>query len=72
MKSDLREIPGIGKSIEQDLLNIGYGSIAYLVGQNSEGIYLKDCCYKEYKEDRCELYVLRLAVYAYIQVIYNR
>jgi len=72
MKSDLREISSIEKSIEQDLLNIGYDSIASLVGQNSEEIYLKDCHYKGYKEDRCELYVLRLAVYAYIQVIYSR
>ncbi len=63
MKSDLREIPGVGKNIEQDLLNIGYGSIASLVGQNPEEIYWKDCRYKGFQEDRCQLYVFRLVVY---------
>ena len=44
--NDLRQIPGIGKNIEQDLINIGYDSVASLVGQNPEDIYLKDCLYK--------------------------
>ena len=37
--NDLRQIPGVGKNIEQDLINIGYDSIASLVGQNPEDIY---------------------------------
>ncbi|MGE4353896.1 MAG: helix-hairpin-helix domain-containing protein [Oscillospiraceae bacterium] len=61
--SDLRQIPGIGKSIEQDLLNIGYDSIASLVGQSPEDMYLKDSLYKGCQEDKCLLYVFRLAVY---------
>ena len=63
MKSDLREIPGVGKSIEQDLLNLGYHSIASLVGQDPEEMYQKDCLLKGFQEDRCLLYVFRLAVY---------
>jgi len=61
--SDLRQIPGVGKKIEQDLINIGYNSIASLVGQNPEDMYLKDCHYKGFQEDKCLLYVFRLAVY---------
>lgn len=61
--SDLRQIPGVGKNIEQDLINIGYDSIASLIGQSPEDIYLKDCLYKGFQEDKCQLYVLRLAVY---------
>ncbi len=61
--SDLRQMPGIGKNIEQDLINIGYGNIASLIGQNPEDIYMKDCLYKGFQEDKCQLYVFRLAVY---------
>ncbi|QNK40738.1 helix-hairpin-helix domain-containing protein [Caproicibacter fermentans] len=61
--NDLRQIPGIGKNIEQDLINIGYDSVASLVGQNPEDIYLKDSLYKGFQEDKCQLYVFRLAVY---------
>jgi hypothetical protein len=49
MKSDLREIPGIGKSIEHDLINIGHDSIESLIGHEPEEIYLKDCRYKGYQ-----------------------
>jgi len=61
--SDLRQIPGIGKSIEQDLLNIGYDCVASLAGQSPEGMYLKSSLYKGCQEDKCLLYVFRLAVY---------
>lgn len=61
--SDLRKIPGVGKSIEQDLLNIGINRISDLVGKNPEDLYVQDCLLKGFKEDRCLLYVFRLAVY---------
>ncbi len=62
-KSDLRNIPGVGPNIEQDLLNLGYSSIASLKGADPEEIYRRDCLLKGRKEDRCQLYVYRLAVY---------
>lgn len=61
--SDLRMIPGIGKNIEQDLLNIGINKIADLKGKNPEELYMQDCLLKGFQEDRCQLYVFRLAVY---------
>lgn len=61
--SDLRLIPGVGKNIEKDLINIGISQISDLIGKNPEELYMKDCEFKGFKEDRCQLYVFRLAVY---------
>lgn len=63
MKNDLRNIPGVGPNIEQDLINLGYTTIESLKGQNPEEMYIKDCLYKGFQEDKCQLYVYRLAVY---------
>lgn len=63
MKTELRNIPGVGPNIEQDLINLGYTTIESLKGQSPEEIYRKDCLYKEFQEDKCQLYVYRLAVY---------
>ena len=61
--SDLKNIPGVGKSIEQDLINIGIEKINDLKGKDPEELYHKSCLFKGFKEDRCLLYVFRLAVY---------
>ncbi len=61
--SELRKIPGIGPNIEQDLLNIGINCIADLKGQDPEELYRRDCDFKGRIEDRCQLYVFRMAVY---------
>ena len=61
--SELRKIPGVGKNTEQDLLNLGIRSIADLKGRDPEELYMQDCLFKGYQEDRCQLYVYRLAVY---------
>lgn len=63
MKSDLRDIPGVGQAIEQDLLNMGVRCVADLRGQDPESLYARDCALKGYREDRCQLYVFRMAVY---------
>ena len=62
-KSDLQKIPGVGPNIEQDLLNLGYSSVASLKGADPEEMYRRDCLLKGRHEDRCQLYVYRLAVY---------
>lgn len=62
-KTDLRNIPGVGKEIEKDLISLGYDSIASLKGSIPEEIYLKEERIKGVKIDRCMLYVYRLAVY---------
>ncbi len=61
--SDLTKIPGIGKNIEQYLHNIGIKTIEDLKGKSPEELYAKDCLLKGFQEDRCLLYVFRLAAY---------
>ncbi|WP_242873495.1 helix-hairpin-helix domain-containing protein [Eubacterium barkeri] len=51
------------KKIEQHLLNIGIKTIADLKGKDPETLFQQDCSYKGFQEDRCLLYVFRLAVY---------
>lgn len=63
MRSDLRRIPGVGKNIEADLMALGINSVADLKGRDPEQLYLQDCARKGFREDRCQLYVFRLAVY---------
>ncbi len=60
---ELRRIPGVGKNIEEDLNNIGIWKIQDLKGKSPEELYRLDCLYKGFPEDRCQLYVFRLAVY---------
>lgn len=60
---DLQKIPGVGKNIEEDLLNIGIRTIEDLKGKDLEELYQMDCIYKGFQEDRCQLYVFRSAVY---------
>lgn len=52
-----------GPNIEADLEAIGIHSIADLRGKDPEELYRLDCLHKGYQEDRCQLYVYRLAVY---------
>lgn len=60
---NLKTIPGIGKKIEQYLRNIGIQSVEDLKGKSPETLYFQDSLYKGFQEDRCLLYVFRLAVY---------
>lgn len=62
-QSDLKRIPGIGANIERHLQNIGIQTIADLQGRDPEALYVQDCLFKGFQEDRCLLYVYRLAVY---------
>lgn len=63
MKTDLLTIPNVGKNTKEDLINIGITYVEDLVGKDPEDLYLQDCLYKKYQEDKCQLYVFRSAVY---------
>ncbi len=63
MKTDLLTIPNVGKNTKQDLLEIGITCVEDLKGKSPEELYEQDCIRKCYKEDRCQLYVFRMAVY---------
>lgn len=60
---ELRKIPGVGKSIAQDLLDIGIHRISDLAGKNPEKLYDKSNRKAGVVQDRCLLYVFRCAVY---------
>jgi len=62
VKSELEQIPGVGKNMAQHLRNAGYPTLASLRGQKPEEIYLNDCKAQNRQVDRCALYVYRLAV----------
>ena len=63
MKTELRRIPGVGAKTEEDLIALGYTTIASLRGQDPEDIYARDCLRRGCPIDRCQLYVYRCAVY---------
>lgn len=59
----LQVIPGVGPSLEQDLINLGITKVSDLKNQNPEELYEKHCIQQGTKVDRCVLYVFRCAVY---------
>ena len=68
MKNDnavknLTQIPGVGKSIANDLINIGINSVDKLKGKDPEKLYKKSNKYAGVVQDRCLLYVFKCAVY---------
>ena len=61
-KTDLTDIPWIGKKMAKYMIDAGYPNIDSLKGVDPEEIYKRDCLVKGYTEDRCALYVYRFAV----------
>ena len=60
---ELQKIPGIGKSISKDLIDLGYRAINELAGENPETMYQNLMVLRGRHVDRCVLYVFRCAVY---------
>lgn len=60
---ELTTIPGIGKSIANDLWNIGIKEIKDLKGFDPEYLYNLSNKYAGTTQDRCLLYAFRCAVY---------
>lgn len=63
MQKELMQIPGVGKSIAQDLLNIGIKSVSSLKCKDPEDLYHKSNQFAGAVQDKCLLYVFRCAVY---------
>ncbi len=59
----LTSIPGVGKSIAQDLVNIGIQKVSDLKGQNPQWLFDQSNKFAGVVQDRCLLYVFRCAVY---------
>ena len=60
---DLRQIPGVGISIATDLLHIQIRSVEELNGKDAYHLYDLSNQYAGVIQDRCLLYVFKLAVY---------
>jgi hypothetical protein len=60
---ELMVIPSIGKSIAEDLTNIGIYSVEDLKGKDPEKLYDQSNKYEGVVQDRCLLYTFRCAVY---------
>jgi len=60
---ELALIPGVGKSIAEDLYNIGIRCIADLKGKDPKQLYDESNKFAGCVQDRCLLYVIRCAVY---------
>ncbi len=69
--SEFRQIPGVGKTIAEDLWNLGLRSVSDLKNQDPEDLYLRLCALQGTHVDRCMLYVLRCAVYYASNDIYD-
>lgn len=59
----LRIIPGVGKSIARDLMDIGIRSVEGLAGKDPQELYDQSNRHAGMVQDRCLLYVFRCAVY---------
>ena len=62
-KNNLEIIPGVGKSIAEDLRNIGIQTVADLKGKDPEKLFERSNRFEGKIQDRCLLYVYRQAVY---------
>lgn len=60
---ELRKIPYVGKTTEEDLIALGYPTVASLKGADPEEAYRRDCLRRGLPVDRCQLYVYRMCVY---------
>ena len=60
---DLQRIPGVGKSLAQDLYDLGYHTVADLKNQNAEKLYSDLEVLRGQPMDPCVLYTFRCAVY---------
>jgi hypothetical protein len=60
---ELQTIPGIGNSLSQDLVDLGYRKVNELKGEDPETMYKNLIALRGHHIDRCVLYVFRCAVY---------
>lgn len=60
---EFRRIPGVGRSIAQDLWELGLRRVDDLRGGDPQALYDRLCELRGMHVDRCMLYVLRCAVY---------
>lgn len=60
---ELQVIPGVGKSIAQDLIDLKITKVSQLKNRDPEKLYQELCDLRGMHIDRCMLYTFRCAVY---------
>ncbi|MFA5260166.1 MAG: helix-hairpin-helix domain-containing protein [Candidatus Omnitrophota bacterium] len=60
---EFQRIPGVGPSIAQDIVDLGFSGLHELNNGNPEAMYNNLCKLRKHHVDRCVLYVFRAAVY---------
>lgn len=68
---EFQTIPGVGKSLSQDLVDLGYQKVNELKDENPEAMYQNLMALRGQHIDRCVLYVFRCAVYYASNSIYE-
>ena len=63
LRSSLEVIPGVGPSIAEDLLDLGFSEVEDLREKDPEKMFTVLCELRNQNIDRCVLYVFRCAVY---------
>ncbi len=61
LSKELQIIPGVGKSMSADLVDLGYQKVSELRGEDPEQMYQKLMSLRGQHIDRCVLYVFRCA-----------
>jgi len=62
-RQDLRQIPGVGPSLADDLIGLGITTVADLRERDPEALYAALVAQVGQPVDRCVLYVFRCAVW---------
>lgn len=62
MKTDLIEIPGVGKNLKEHFIKLGYPNVESLIEADPEQMYEQDKKIHNGSLDLCVLYVYRMAV----------
>ncbi|MCW3102581.1 MAG: hypothetical protein JWO09_1021 [Bacteroidetes bacterium] len=69
---ELKQIPGVGVSIANDLIYIGITKISDLENKDPEWLYHQSNNYAGVVQDRCLLYVFRCAVYYATEKVHDK
>ena len=62
-EKEFQIIPGIGKKLSQELIDLGYSKVSELREEDPEIMYQNLMTLRGHHIDRCVLYVFRCAVY---------
>ncbi len=63
ISKEFQTIPGVGKSLSKDFVDLGYRKVNDLKGETPETMYQNLTQLRGHPVDRCVLYVFRCAVY---------